>query len=215
LAATVGDDSGVPADLDLVDWRRRVGDIYRLPSPAAWRAARDQLFREHPQSPIPVAARASFSGLRWFPYDAAFRVEGVWEPGDGSRLEIDTGGEDGVVVYRRSGRIRFRLAGADLVLTAFRQVGYGGGLFVPFRDATAGRETYGAGRYLVDTVKNTDGHCLVFAVGSEAVTLDFNFAYNPSCVYDARWACPLAPPENRLPVAVPAGEMVWKHEPEP
>jgi uncharacterized protein (DUF1684 family) len=210
----VADDSGVPADLDLVDWRRRVGDMYRLPSFAAWRVARDRLFREHPQSPIPVAARSSFTGLRWFPYDAGYRVGGVYEPGDDSRLEIDTGGEDGVVVYRRSGRIRFRLFGEELALTAFRQAGYGGGLFVPFRDLTAGKETYGAGRYLVDTVKNTDGHCLVFAVGSAGVELDFNFAYNPSCVYDARWACPLAPPENRLAVAVRAGEMAWTAEPE-
>ena len=205
----VVDDFTVPDELDLVDWRRRVGDLYRLPGYEEWRAARDLLFREHPQSPIPVDERASFTGLRWFPYNAAYRVDAAWSEGDGSRLEIDTGGEDGVVVYRRAGVLSFALAGVDgLRLTVFRQLGYGGGLFVPFADLTSRHETYGAGRYLVDTVKNTDGHSLVFAVGSDRVVLDFNFAYNPSCVYDVRWACPLAPPENRLPVAVLAGEMV-------
>jgi uncharacterized protein (DUF1684 family) len=79
--------------------------------------------------------------------------------------------------------------------------GYAGGLFLSFRDATSGKETYGAGRYLFDTAKGAD-------LGGEGgrLVLDFNFAYNPSCSYDPRWACPLAPPENRLPVAVRAGE---------
>ncbi|MEP7105747.1 MAG: DUF1684 domain-containing protein [Chloroflexota bacterium] len=204
----------MPDDLDLADWRRRVGAMYRLPTFEQWRADRDELFGEHPQSPIPPAERAAFTGLRWFPHDPAYRVGGVYERGDDSRLEIDTGGDDGVVVYRRSGRVRFRLFGEELGLTVFRQLGYGGGLFVPFRDLTAGRETYGAGRYLADTVKNTDGHCLVIHLGSDRVELDFNYAYNPSCVYDVRWACPLAPPENRLAVAIRAGELVWKPEPE-
>jgi len=210
LAVIVADDFTMPDELDLVDWRRRVGDLYRLPSHMEWRAARDVLFREHPQSPIPVSERASFSGLVWFPYDAAYRVDALWTAGDGSRMEIDTGGEDGVVLYRRAGVLRFSLGGAALQLTAFRQQGYGGGLFIPFADATSRHETYGAGRYLADTVKNTDGHCLVMTPGSDRVVLDLNFAYNPSCVYDERWACPLAPPENRLPVAIRAGEQVWK-----
>jgi uncharacterized protein (DUF1684 family) len=78
---------------------------------------------------------------------------------------------------------------------------YGGGVFLPFRDATAGTETYGAGRYLLDTVKGAD------LGGSDSrLILDFNYAYHPSWAYDARWSCPLAPPENRLDVAVRAGE---------
>src|SRR5262249_60191431 len=89
--------------LDLVDWRRRVGDAYRLPSLEAWRAARDRLIREHPQSPIPPAKRASFGGLRWFPADATYRVAARLLPGDGELVEIDTGGDDGVIRYRRAG----------------------------------------------------------------------------------------------------------------
>jgi uncharacterized protein len=80
---------------------------------------------------------------------------------------------------------------------------YGGGLFLPLRDATAGSETYGAGRYLLDSIKSADH-------GSDAeagtLTLDFNMAYHPSCAYDPRWACPLAGPENRLEVPVRVGE---------
>jgi len=194
------------AHIDLVDWRRRVGDAYRLPSLAAWREARERLFREHPQSPVAAEDRASFAGLRWFPPDVAYRVPAALTPGDGAPVEIDTGGEDGVVRYRRAGVLRFRLHDRDLALTVLALVGYGSGLFVPFRDATSGAETYGGGRYLVDTVKGTDGGCLEVTVGSTDVTIDFNYAYHPSCVYSPRWACPLAPPENRLTVPVRAGE---------
>jgi uncharacterized protein len=195
------------AHIDLVDWRRRVGDAYRLGSLAAWRDARGRLFREHPQSPVPPGERAAF-GLRWFPPDPDFRVPARIEPADGAALEIDTGGEDGVIRYRRVGTLRFRLGGRDCALTVLALVGYGSGLFVPFRDATSGSATYGGGRYLVDTAKGTDGGCLEVETGSRDVTLDFNYAYHPSCVYSPAWACPLAPPENRMPVAVTAGELL-------
>lgn len=192
--------------IDLVDWRRRVGDAYRLGSVEAWRAERERLFREHPQSPVPPAARASFPGLRWFPADPRWRVPARMTPADGAPVEIDTGGEDGVVRFRRIGSLRFRLDGEECALTVLALVGYGSGLFVPFRDATSGAETYGGGRYLADTVKCTDAGCLEITPGSPEVVIDFNYAYHPSCVYDVSWACPLAPPENRLPVAVRAGE---------
>jgi len=193
--------------LDLVDWRRRVGDAYRLPSLEAWRAARDRLIREHPQSPIPPAKRASFGGLRWFPADATYRVAARLLPGDGELVEIDTGADDGVIRYRRAGSLHFSLHDQACSLTVLALIGYGSGLFMPFRDSTSGFETYGGGRYLVDTVKNTDAGCLETRVGSLDVVIDFNYAYNPSCVYSPRWACPLAPAENWLRVPVRAGEM--------
>ncbi len=199
--------------LDLVDWRRRVGDLYRINGPDAlrrFRQGRDELFRTHPQSPIEPDERAGFAGLRYFAADPAFRVAARLEPGDGSELEIDTGGDDGAVRYRRIGRLRFELAGEDCALTVLSLVQYAGGLFVPFRDTTSGRETYGGGRYLFDTAKNTDGLVLEVAAGSSDVVIDFNFAYNASCAYSPRWACPLAPPENHLRVAVRAGEMSYK-----
>ena len=201
-------------DLDLVDWRRRVGDLYRLRGDGAlqeWRRGRDRLFATHAQSPIAPAHRAAFSGLRYFEPDPAYRIRGrLWpEPGESEGLDLDTGGEDGVVHYRRSGRLRFQLQGVDCELTVFALSGYGGGLFLPFRDATSGKETFGGGRYLFDTVKNTDGLSLEIIPGSDEVTIDFNYAYNPSCAYDDCWACPLAPRENWLTVPVRVGEKIY------
>ncbi|HEY4871992.1 MAG TPA: DUF1684 domain-containing protein [Candidatus Dormibacteraeota bacterium] len=199
--------------LDLADWRRRVGDLYRLSGPDAltrFRHGRDELFRTHPQSPLNEEGRLRFNGLRYFDHDPGYRLRTRVESADaGDPLEIDTGGEDGIIKYRRAGWLRFQLGGEDCRLTVFSLIGYGGGLFLPFRDATSGNETYGGGRYLFDTVKNTDGHALELTAGSPDVTIDFNFAYNPSCVYDARWACPLAPRENWLTVPVRAGEKLF------
>lgn len=199
--------------LDLADWRRRVGDLYRLTGPdalARFRAGRDELFRTHPQSPIEPEERGAFAGLRYFEPDPAFRVSATVEPGDHSELVIDTGGEDGAVRYRRVGRLNFTLSGQRCALTVLSLVQYAGGLFVPFRDATSGHETYGGGRYLFDTAKDTDGLVLEITTGSSEVVIDFNFAYNASCAYSPRWACPLAPPENHLEVAVRAGEKIYK-----
>ena len=202
------------AYLDLVDWRRRVGDLYRTSGPdalAAFRKGRDELFRTHPQSPIEPEDRAAFKGLHYFDHDAAYRVPARFEPGPGDELVIETGGADGVISYRRAARLLFELAGTQCSLTVLSLKQYGGGLFVPFKDATSGRETYGGGRYLFDTAKNTDGLALQVTAGSPDVTIDFNFAYNPSCVYSPRWACPLAPPENTLSVAIRAGERMYVH----
>jgi uncharacterized protein len=199
--------------LDLVDWRRRVGDIYRIGGPDAiekFREGRDRLFKSHPQSPIEPEERATFSGLHYFPHDPAYRVLARMEPADGSELLIDTGGEDGAVRYRRAGALVFRLAGEPCRLTVLSLVQYAGGLFVPFKDTTAPRQTYGAGRYLFDTAKDTDGLVLEITPGSPDVVIDFNYAYNASCAYSPRWACPLAPSENFLRVPVTAGELNYK-----
>jgi uncharacterized protein (DUF1684 family) len=206
-------DAEAQAYLDLVDWRRRVGDLYRISGADAlteFRQGRDQMFRNHPQSPIEHDERAAFSGLRYFDPDPGYRVSARLEPGDGSELVIDTGGDDGAVTYRRIGRLEFILAGQSCALTVLGLVQYAGGLFVPFRDLTSGRETYGGGRYLFDTAKDTDGLVLEFEPGSPDAVIDFNYAYNASCAYSPRWACPLAPPENHLQVAVRAGELIYK-----
>ncbi|MDP9796422.1 uncharacterized protein (DUF1684 family) [Catenuloplanes nepalensis] len=188
--------------LDLADWRQRMAALYLSDLDlAAFRTARDDLFRTHPQSPI--VDRASFTGLRYFAPDPAFVADcPVRVAPSGPPLEIDTGGEDGVITYQRAGVASTPWG----ELTLFWISAYGGGLFLPFRDATAPVETYGAGRYLADTVKGTFGRGLTL-LDSGSVRLDFNYAYNPSCVYDDRWACPLAPPENRLSVAIRAGEL--------
>jgi uncharacterized protein len=196
--------------IDLVDWRRSVGDLYRTKGPdalAQFRRGRDDLLRSHPQSPIDPEERASFQGLRYFPADPAYRVRAQVQPGDGTELVIDTGGEDGTIRYRRAAQLVFELAGVPCRLTVLSLVQYAGGLFVPFKDSTSRNETYGAGRYLFDTAKNTDALVLEIIPGSSEVVIDFNYAYNASCAYSPLWACPLAPPENFLKVPVRAGEM--------
>ena len=191
-------------ELTLLDWKRRVFALYaevRAGEPRAawerWRAVRDDLFRSHAQSPLPD--RASFDGLPYFDYDPALRVLAEVEPVERVRREIATSGEE-PYSFTRFAQARFDLDG-DRQLDLYWLDGYGGGIFLSFADATSGHETYGACRYLLDTVKGAD-----LGEVDGRLILDFNFAYNPSCAYDPRWVCPLAPPGNRLPVAVRGGE---------
>jgi uncharacterized protein len=200
----------VPADeLDLLDYKRRVFALYARvraePDPARafalWVAERDELFAGHGQSALPASVRASFAGLSYFPFDASGRVLARVEDA-AERRRYDVGSSDGgTMAFERIGVAHFVLGGSECALELYWLLGYGGGLFVPFADATSGSETYGAGRYLLDTVKGAD-----LGMQDGHLVLDFNLAYNPSCAYDPRWACPLAPPANRLGVAVRMGE---------
>jgi len=194
--------------LSLLQWRRSVSDLYAgvratPDARAAWRRWRDvraELFRRHPESPIPAGERDGYLGPHAYPYDPGWRLSASVEPAELARLQLNTStGEP--MSFRRVGHARFAYAGTALKLDLYWLEGYGGGLFVPFADATSGRETYGAGRYLLDTIKGAD-------LGQEdgRLVLDFNFAYFPSCAYDSRWTCPLTPPANRLDVPVRAGE---------
>lgn len=202
---------GIADALDLLEWKHTIFDAYArtraADDPEAawsdWRATRDRLYRDHPQSPLPLAARAEFAGCPFHPYDPAFRVVAALEdrPAEARPLEVSSGGS---FSFTRIGVARFELGGADHELELAWNDGYGGGVFLAFRDLTSGGSTYGGGRYLFDTVKGAD-----LGVDRDAgtIVLDFNFAFNPSCSYDPRWACPLAPPANRLPLAVTAGEL--------
>lgn len=190
--------------IDLADWRDRVALLYTSDVDLiGFRAERDTLFAAHPQSPIPPDDRASFTGLRYFPPDADARAETTVEEAGGD-IEIDTGGPDGLLRYRRIGI-------ADTPwgeLSLWWLDAYGGGLFVPVRDSTCGTDTYGGGRYLTDTVKGTHGRGLTL-LGDQRIRLDFNYLYNPSCAYDDRWACPLAPEPNRVSAPIRAGELSY------
>jgi uncharacterized protein len=167
-----------------------------------WRETRARLFREHPQSPVPADERARYTGPHLYAYDPSWSLAAATEPAEPRRLQIATSNVD-AVTFNRFGRAHFTHAGTNLTLELYWLEGYGGGLFVPFADATSGEETYGAGRYLLDTVKGAD-----LGQRNGRLVLDFNFAYQPSCAYDPRWTCPLTPPANRLSVAVRAGERV-------
>ena len=218
--------------LELADWRRRASDLYASVRAEAeddpeaawevWREEREQLFRKHSQSPVPAADRRAFRAHHW-PYDERLRFEVVLEPGAapapiepapvaGSSagfggfggltlaLPISTGGEES---FTRIGRLSIPFPAGERSLGAYWMAGYAGGLFVPFRDATNGAETYGAGRYLLDTAKSAD---LGPGAAPNSLILDFNFAFHPSCAFDPMWSCPLAPPENRLDIRIEAGE---------
>jgi uncharacterized protein (DUF1684 family) len=193
--------------LQLLDWKRRVFSLYaavRTLEPETgwtlWRETRDELFRLHPQSPLPAERRGSFAGLEYWPYDPALRVLARLEDLGAAPEPVETSGTE-PILFRPFARASFELRGKPLSLEVAWLAAYGGGVFLSFRDATSGRESYGGGRYLLDTVKGAD-----LGEDEGRLVLDFNFAYNPSCAYDPGWVCPLAPPANRLGPAVEAGE---------
>jgi uncharacterized protein (DUF1684 family) len=197
----------------LADYRQRVAEMY-LAEPrdgaeglAAFRSTRDALFLTHPCSALDEQQRRAGVPPAYFDRDADLVVRTKLVPADdGEQVAMDTGGEDGILHYRRLGRVQTPVG----ELSLFWLLGYGGGLFLPFRDATGATQTYGGGRYLTDTIKGTFGRGLVLQ-GDDAV-LDFNYAYNPSCAYNSAYLCPLAPRENWLDAPVPAGELRY---PEP
>ena len=221
--------------LELADWRRRIAELYaevrRLAETDAanacfqWRIAREWLYRRHPQSPIPAEVRPAFRALH-FPYDPALRFTLPILPA------LDTEDDAGVSIAPRTpdegaaaepalhadqvptslgGAMRTRPAGCVDVpfpqgarrLALFWLPDYAGGLLLAFGDRTNGHQTYGGGRYVLDTAKSAD---LGGDPAAGTIVVDFNFAYQPSCSFDPRWACPLPPPENRLDLAVLAGE---------
>ena len=158
------------------------------------------MFATHPQSPLTSEARRGFRGLPYFEYDPALSVLAEVEAAEPQRYEISTSG-DGSYSFIRFAVANFELAGRPTSLDLYWVEGYGGGIFLPFRDRTSGTHTYGAGRYLFDSIKGAD-----LGTIDGKLVVDLNFAYNPSCAYDPRWVCPLAPPPNRLEVEIRAGE---------
>jgi uncharacterized protein (DUF1684 family) len=204
--------AGVTA-IEVADWRMRVFAMYArvrelgqtdvVSAHTYWREARDELFTGHPQTPLLPEDRPGFSGLPIAPYDPAWRFEVTLDAAEEpARFDFETG-TDGVVPFELIGRASIPRVGT---LDVWRLQSYGGGLFLPIRDALAGRPggTYGGGRYLLDTVK---GAHLGEGAAPGSLVLDFNFAYNPSCAYDPAWACPLAPLGDRVNVPIPVGEL--------
>lgn len=162
-----------------------------------FRADKDEFFGAGHHSPIPPADRADWQGLSYFEPDPSLEFTLPITPGDGLTVTVQT--SDGQErVYRRIGSVTFDVDGEPATLTLLHADGQHG-LFLPFRDATSGKETYGAGRYL-DLELNEDG----------TVSLDFNYAYNPYCAYSDAYSCPLPPVENWLTVPIKAGEKSFR-----
>jgi uncharacterized protein len=193
--------------LSLLGWRRRTAALYAAARAAedpelgwrAWRDGRDEMFATHPDSPLSAEARQRFTGVPFAPYDPALRFEPTVEPAEPERREVPTV-SDGLVPFERIGRVRLGELGT---VDVWWLDSYGGGVFLPLRDGSAGSCTYGGGRYLLDTVKGAD-----LGGADGRLVVDLNFAYHPSCAYDPRWTCPLAPEGNRLTAPVAAGEQL-------
>jgi uncharacterized protein len=194
--------------LELSDWRRRVSELYAgvraetAPerAHAAWRAGRDELFITHPQSPLAAEDPLRRTGLPYWPYDPALRFELplITEP-EPVRHDVPTEG-DGTTTLLGIGHVQLPApVDARVGVWSLRQ--YGGGLFVPLRDGTAGHTSYGGGRYILDTAKGAD-----LGGSHETLIIDLNFLYHPSCRYSPEWQCPLAPRENTIDFSVAAGE---------
>jgi uncharacterized protein (DUF1684 family) len=158
----------------------------------AFRAAKDQFFKTNSQSPLTREQKKSFKGLNYFPENPALRFDAVVEVfSDPQEIEMQTSSGD-VRVYQRYGQFHFEVEGQDAVLTIYADEG---GFFLPFVDSLAGKETYGAGRYLEPQ-----------ALSANQFQIDFNLAYNPYCAYNDQWSCPLTPFENRIKAPIRAGE---------
>jgi uncharacterized protein (DUF1684 family) len=193
-------------ELELVDWRRRVAGLYAAVRAEdhprrgheLWRRGRDELFREHPQSPLPPGDPMRATGVPYWPYDPELRFELPLRPAGELTLNVPT--SEGVTAMDRVGCLRLPPP-LDAVIDVWWLRQYGGGLLLPLRDGTAGQSSYGGGRYALDSAKSADlggrdGHLVV----------DLNFLYHPSCRYNDTWQCPLAPPGNTISAPVNGGE---------
>lgn len=161
-----------------------------------FRAQKDEFFELDPHSPLTPEQKQTFFGLKYFPVNESLRFDLEIETFDDPQtIEMQTSTGD-LRTFTRYGQIHFLVAGELTSLTVFASEH---GFFIPFVDSQAGKETYGAGRYL-DPEPNDDG----------SLHVDFNLAYNPYCAYNDLYSCPIPPMENRLNVAIKAGEMNYK-----
>lgn len=163
-----------------------------------FRAAKDEFFAQHPQSPLTPEQRRGFVGLIYFPENEALRLEvQVERLFDQQPIQMQTS-TGGAQTYIRYARFKFQVDGQDAELTIYQNEN---GYFLPFVDSLAGTETYPAGRYLEPE-----------ALPGDRFFVDFNLAYNPSCAYNEMWSCPITPAENRLKLPIRAGEKIFDHE---
>jgi uncharacterized protein len=158
----------------------------------ALRQQKDIFFKTDPASPLAIEDREDFEGLRYYEYNLDLDlVVTVRRFAEDDLIPVHTT-TDELRSYRRYGEFTFTVDGQTARLTIYETPN---GFFLPFVDAMAGRETYAAGRYLEPEPHTAD-----------TFRVDFNLAYNPFCVYNDGWSCPITPAENRLSVAIRAGE---------
>lgn len=191
--------------VELTDYRARVAQSYAdvrrdgvsNTTREAWRAAREQLFATHPQSPLAGQAAGRLRSRFWA-YDASWSFHVAVESDDIDDIVLPTA--TGEHRFRGVGTIGFTREGVDITMPIYWADSYGGGWFLPFGDPTNGTDTFGSGRYVLDGAKGAD-----LGVRKHQLVVDFNFAYHPSCVW-GDWVCPLPTRASRLDVPVRAGE---------
>ncbi len=200
--------------LELADYRRKVHATYfgvrdtRISVEQRWSywvAARNELIGHHPQSALSEEQRERFKKLEYYSYNPALRFLVDVDTNVGHQVLQIPLQTDGNFQIERLGKVHLVVNGKPAELSLFRLLGYAGGLFLPFRDASdQSGKTYPGTRYLLDTIKGAD-----LGMEQGKLVVDFNFAYNPSCAYHPRWHCPLAPAENWLKVEILAGEQAF------
>jgi uncharacterized protein len=205
---------------DLYDYRLRTFLLYRKrnallqdgTNPAAvaeqFRQEKDELYINHPQSPLDDEQRSKFKGLAYFPYNPAFVIEAEINEIPPRAVTVAKNQYESMTMTGVA-HVTFAIDSTPATLTLYWLEVYGGGLFLPFHDPTSPETCYGAGRYLIDTIK---GSTFLESMknGKRSIILDFNYAYNPSCAYNKSWVCPLAPVENRIEPRIQAGEKNFK-----
>jgi uncharacterized protein len=195
------------AELELTSWRRMIGQLYAAVRAeddpqrghALWRRGRDDLFRSHPQSPLPPGDPLRTTGLPYWPYEPRMRFEVPLLPAE-REVSLPVPTSDGVTPMALIGCVQLP-SPVDAVLDVWWLRQYAGGLFLPLRHGTAGASSYGGGRYSLDTAKGAD-----LGGPDGRLIIDLNFLYHPSCRYSDAWLCPLAPPGNTISTPVGAGE---------
>lgn len=174
---------------------RQVLGRFAITELEAFRHAKDNFFRRGPGSPLLPEQREDFQGLRYFSENPALRFELPLEKySDPEHVQMQTS-TGNVQDFMKVGRVNFQIGGQDAKLQVYESVDHPGAYFIPFIDATAPEESYGAGRYLEPE-----------ELHAGEIVLDFNLSYNPYCAYNERWSCPIPPTENRLTVRIEAGE---------
>ena len=160
-----------------------------------FRTEKNEFFGNHAQSPLNREQQREFKGLNYFPENDSLRLEVQVEEFPTKvpfEMQTSTGS---VQHYEKFGQFRFMVDGEEATLTVYQSEN---GFFLPFVDLLAGKETYPAGRYLEPE-----------ALPGGRFLVDFNLAYNPYCAYNEMWSCPITPAENRLKVAIRAGEKLF------
>ncbi len=201
---------------DLYDYRQRTFLMYRKrnsllqedTNPAAvaqqFREEKDDLFLNHPQSALDNDQKSKFKGLSYFPYNPSYVIETEIIEIPPRAITVQKNAYESMTMTSVA-QVTFAIKDQAATLSIYWLELYGGGLFLPFHDATSPDTCYGAGRYLFDTIKGSN-FLESMKNGKRTIILDFNYAYNPSCAYNKAWVCPLAPVENRIEPAIEAGE---------